>query len=76
MAFSSSSKSIVQSAAEEVLVAPVAGGCMGTYTTLPPGISMLEMYWSKKGSKTMTSSPSSIKAIKALSIPRIFRDVH
>ena len=30
IAFSSSAKSIVQSAADEVLVAPVSGGCMGT----------------------------------------------
>ncbi len=30
MARSNSSKSIVQSAADDVVVAPVAGGCMGT----------------------------------------------
>ena len=32
---------------------------------------MLEMYWSKKGSKTMTSSPASRKPIKAESIPSL-----
>lgn len=35
---------MVQSAAEDVLVAPVSGGCSGTYLMVPPGISMLLMY--------------------------------
>lgn len=54
---------------------------------MPPGISMLEMYlddvrfeygvlggrayWSKKGSNMMTSSPGSMKAMKALSMPSL-----
>lgn len=41
---SSSSKSIVQLAADEVVVAPSPGGCIGTKTILPPGISILLMY--------------------------------
>lgn len=44
MASSSSSKSMAQSAAEEVSFAPELGGCRGTWTILPPGISMLLMY--------------------------------
>jgi len=52
---------------------------------MPPGISMLDMYlinvsvavglletcthWSKNGSKSMTSSPGSMKAMNALSMP-------
>ncbi|KUI73778.1 hypothetical protein VM1G_11930 [Cytospora mali] len=45
------------------------GGALGGRTILPPGISMLLMYWSKKGSKMMTSSPGSMKAMNALSMP-------
>ncbi len=44
MAFSSSSKSMVHSAADEVLVLPSLGGCIGTKTIFPPGISMLLIY--------------------------------
>ena len=42
--FSNSAKSMVQSAAEEVSVAPCLGGCSGTYLTVPPAISMLLIY--------------------------------
>lgn len=42
--FSSWSKSMVHSAADDVLVAPSLGGCSGTYLILPPGISMLLIY--------------------------------
>lgn len=38
---------------------------------VPPGISMLLIYWSKKGSKMMTSSPGSMNPMKALSIPSL-----
>jgi hypothetical protein len=41
------SMSIVQPAADDVLVAQSGGGCMGTYTTFPPGISMLLIYLSR-----------------------------
>ena len=51
MAASSSAKSMVQSAAEELVVAPSGGGCSGTYFIEPPGISIFERYWSKKGWK-------------------------
>lgn len=86
IAFSSSSKSTVHSADDDVRVAPSFGGCRGTYTIFPPGISMLLMYldhswqtdcldigemthWSKNGSKIMTSSPGSMNAMNALSMP-------
>jgi len=35
---------MVHSDAEHVSVAPRSGGCSGTYLTVPPGISMFEMY--------------------------------
>ena len=44
MAARSSSMLIFQADDEVVLVAPEEGGCIGTQTTLPPGISMLLMY--------------------------------
>ena len=44
MAFSSAVMSMVQSAAEVVLVAPSLGGWRGTYFIVPPGISILDMY--------------------------------
>lgn len=40
----SSSMLICHEADDVVLVAPVVGGCIGTQTTFPPGISMLLMY--------------------------------
>ena len=49
MAASSSAKSMVQFAAEEVVVAPSGGGWSGTYFITPPGMAMLLKYWSKKG---------------------------
>lgn len=75
MAASSSDMLIVQFAAEEVRVAPSLGGSRGTYFMVPPDISMLEMYWSKKGSKIMTSSPGSMKPMNALSMPKQESDV-
>ena len=44
MDFSSTSKSMVHSPADRVSSMPVLGGCIGTYTILAPGISMLLMY--------------------------------
>ena len=82
--------SIVHSEASQVCVAPFSGGCNGTYLTVPPGISISAMYlplsavlshtpvyahWSKYGSKTITSSPGSTKAMKALNSPSLAPEV-
>lgn len=52
---SSSFKSSFQSLAGHTSVSPFSGGCSVTYLIVPPAISIFEMYWSKKGSMTITS---------------------
>ena len=69
MAERSAGRLTVHSEDEVVSVDPFGGGVRGTYFITPPGISMLDMYWSKKGSKIITSSPGSMKPMNALSIP-------